>query len=109
MATTDTYVTTSGKPTITKDADADLDYTWDWSPYLKSLNDTIAAVEFEVSEPGGDTALVSHDPGFNSAQTVIWLSGGVVGKTYQITCRITTTNDPPRVDDRSIYVKITQK
>jgi hypothetical protein len=106
---TETYVVTSGKPTITKDQDADLDYSWDWSPYLKSLADTIAGVEFEVTEPGGDTTLVTHDPGFNPQQAVIWLSQGAVGKTYQVTCRITTANTPPRIDDRSIWVKVVQK
>jgi hypothetical protein len=106
---TETYVVTGGRPTINKDANADLDYSWDWTPYLTSLGDTLASVEFEVTEPGGDMMLDMHDPGFNGMQATVWLAEGTVGKTYQITCRITTSNLPPRTDDRSIWVKVVQK
>jgi hypothetical protein len=35
---------------------------------------------------------------------VVWLSGGTVGTTYRIVCRISTAGG--RTDDRSIFVKI---
>lgn len=107
MATIDTYVTVGGKSTITKDPQADLDYTWNWAPYLAGISDSIATVQFVIEGP--DNAMTQHDAGFSGALAVVWLAGGTVGNTYRVTCRITTTHSPQRVDDRSIFVKVTPR
>lgn len=114
MATTpiDTYNSpASGKYKIQKDPSADLDYKRNWEPWLTQCADTIAQVEHLVEEDDGTPTLdmTLHDSGFSGARTVVWLRGGIIGKTYRVTCRITTNNVPPRIDDRSIFVKVTQR
>ena len=111
MATTvDTYVTALGKSTILKDPQAKLDYSFEWAPWLTNVADTIASVEHEVTVEAGDlTPVVASDSSFQGTKTVVWLSGGTVGKTYRVTSRITTTNSIARIDDRSIFVKVVQR
>lgn len=104
MATIDTYTYSGEKATIVKDPQADLDYTWNWNAYLAALGDELASVQFIIE--GDDNALTQHNAGFAGRVAVVWLAGGTPLKTYRVTCRITTTNTPPRVDDRSIFVKI---
>lgn len=107
---TDTYnVTNPDKPTIVKDPDAVLDYTFDWTDYLADIGDTILdASVILASGIALDTA--GHGPNgftFTSQKVIVWISGGTVGSKYQVTCRITTTGG--RIDDRSIYLKIKER
>lgn len=104
MATIDTYTYAGDKATIVKDPQADLDYSWDWSAYLAAVGDNIATVQFVIEGP--DSAMTQHDAGFAGSVALVWLAGGTAGNVYRVTCRITTTHVPPRVDDRSIFVKV---
>lgn len=98
-----------GDLVIDKDPNAVLDYAFDWAAWL-ALNsgDTIASVEFIV-----DATLTVVDQGFDSTTATVWLSGGVKPPTgsnkLRVTCRITTTNTPPRIDDRSIFLRIVER
>ena len=111
MATTKptTYVIGSnGKAVIEKDPDATLDYSFDWAAWLAAVGDSIASVEFLV-DPSLTIENVSHD----ATTATAWLSGGVApatgANTLRVTCRITTTNTPPRIDDRSVFLKIVER
>jgi len=98
--TTDTYdVSNPAKPTILKDPDAVLDYTFDWTLYLDDIADTISSRTVIV--PTGMTKVSDSIVG---KTVVVWLSGGTSGSKYQITCRIVTAGG--RTDDRSIFIKI---
>ena len=98
-----------GDLVIEKDPDATLDYSFDWSDWL-ALNggDQIASVEFNV-----DQTLTIVSEGFDGATATVWLSGGVKPASgpnkLRVTCRITTNNAPPRVDDRSVFLKIVER
>lgn len=97
---TDTYDTTNpAKPTIGKDPDATLDYSWDWSAWLLPLVDTLDSFEIVLS---AGLTLVSSS--MKTGVVTAFLAGGVVGETASATCRVVTTGG--RVDDRSIYLKI---
>lgn len=76
-----------------KDPDATLDYVWDWTAWLAE-NETISSVTWIVPD-GIDQDSTSND----DTTATIWLSGGTLGGTYEITCRITTNQG--RIDDRS--------
>lgn len=103
---TDTYdVTVAAKPTILKDPQAILDYTFDWTAWLDDVVDTISAVAVPVIT-GDDASLVMTTQTNTTKKAVIWLSGGTVGKTYKVDCKITTASVPPRSDSRSIYIKV---
>lgn len=82
----------------TKDPDANLDYVWDWSKWL-TADETISNVAWIVAEG------ITKGTTFNDDSTAtIWLSGGTVGDSYAITCRITT--DQGRIDDRTKTIKV---
>lgn len=102
---TETYVVKAGKPEIEKDPNAVLDYAFDWTGWLAVVGDTIADVLF-IPDPA--LTLVSFS--FDANTATAFISGGVVGDKLSLTCRITTNNTPtPRVDDRTIWIKIVQK
>lgn len=102
MIEIDTYTGSANRPTIRKDADATLDYQFDWSAYLTDPADAIASGSFIVE--GG---LTIHSQVFGQSAAVVWLSGGSVGLTYRVTCRITTNGG--RTDERSIFLKIVER
>lgn len=84
-----------------KDPDATLDYTFDWAPYLLPVTDTIASVTFILT--GGLTQVSKSN---TTTKATVFVSGGTVNTTATITCRITTNSTPPRIDDRTMEVKI---
>lgn len=86
--------------TFTKDPDAVLDYTGNWAAWLK--DDTITNSEWDVPE-----GITKEDEDRTASTTLIWLSGGTVGQTYQLRNRITTAAG--RTDDRTIAIKIKER
>ena len=83
-----------------KDGDSLLDYTMDWGPYLDS--DQIDSVLWIVAD-----GLVSEAETHDSKTATIWISGGVVGMTYDVVCRVTTIGG--RIDDRTIAICVKDK
>ena len=95
---TETYTGGPDKPTIVKDPEEVLDYTFDWSAYLADIEDAIVSVEFE---PVG---VVLDSFSNTTTAATAWVSGGVNGITGYVTCAITTAEGRKAV--RSIYLKI---
>lgn len=89
--------------TYVKDPDAVLDYTFDWTAWLPD-SDTIIT---RTITPGSGITVNSSSIALTGKAVVAWLSGGTVGQTYPVTCRITTTEG--RTDDRTLYVRIQQR
>lgn len=88
---------------FTKDPDAKLDYTRDWSAWLAAAgDDTIDTSTWIV--PAGLTAGAESQ---TDTSTTIWLSGGTVGERYSVTNRVTTTGG--RIDDRTFTIDIRQR
>lgn len=87
-----------------KDPDATLDYEFDWTDWLTPLADTIASVEFVLS-----AGLTSISESNTTTTATIFVNGGVEGETETVTCRITTNSTPPRVDDRTLFLKISPR
>ncbi|MGW0920058.1 phage fiber-tail adaptor protein [Streptomyces sp. NPDC002755] len=85
---------------FTKDPAARLDYSWDWTPWLAQVDDTISAAT--VAVPEGLTAVGTPvvDDGFVTQR----VSGGTVGATLKLVCQITTVGG--LVDERSMYLTI---
>ena len=102
---TDTYVVGANmKPTILKDPNATLDYIWDWTLWLDDITDTIAS--HVVTVPVGLTMVSSAVVG---KTVVAFISGGTVDTTYAVACKITTANATPRIDERTIYIKVKER
>lgn len=81
----------------TKDPQAVLDYTIDWSAWLNG--DTIVGSVWTV-----ETGITKTTDSFTSTVTTVWLSGGTVGKDYEITNRVTTATG--RIDDRTFIIHV---
>lgn len=107
--TTETFVVDSHeKPTIKKDPNAVLDYTFDWTDWLDAIPDTIlptgTRAEFPVATEG--IVIDSFDI-VNDRKVVVWVSAGNDKKKAQLTCRIFTAGG--RIDDRSVYLQLKQR
>ena len=85
--------------TFTKDPDAVLDYSVEWSLWL--AGDAISSSEW-LLEDGAilEKATDTH----TSTKATIWLQGGQEGITYLVTNRIVTVGG--RTDDRTISIKV---
>ncbi len=84
---------------FTKDPNAVLDYTIDWSAWL-APGDTITDATATVS----DNSLVVDTVSFTTDDTTVWLSGGVIGESYDVTIHVTTNGG--REDDRTITINM---
>lgn len=93
MATFETY-------SATKDPNATLDYTINWSSWLTT--DTISTVVWTV-----ETGLTVTATTNTTTTATLWVSGGEVGTEYTATCRVTTTAG--RIDERSIAIRVAQR
>ena len=85
--------------TFTKDPDAVLDYSVDWTTWLGG--DEIASSEWLLEE-GAEIEVASDSK--TATKTTVWLRGGNAGATYLVTNRIVTAGG--RTDDRTISVKV---
>lgn len=88
--------------TYKKDPAAVLDYSFDWSAYLTPLADTITSVTWVLT-----AGITKVSQSFSANSATAFVSGGVLGETETLTCRITTAGG--RTDDRSIFLKIVDK
>ena len=87
--------------TFTKDPDANLDYSVDWSDWLVT-GDNIASTLWTV--PAGLTKGAESEA---DGICTIYLSGGTAGSDYEVACRITTAAG--RIDERTITVMVRQR
>jgi hypothetical protein len=100
---TETYVTVAGKPTIIKDPNAVLDYTFNFTDWLATVGDTITSVTF----PNTVGVTVAGSGIVAGAKVAVWVSGGTAGSPASVTARIVTVGG--RTDDRTIYFKIKER
>ena len=91
---------------ISKDVEARLTYTFDWTDWLPT-GDTVSAVTYTLQTRANDPdPLIKHSDGITGAskKTYIELGGGNVGKVYAITCQVTTVDG--LIDRRAFRVKV---
>lgn len=86
--------------TFTKDPNAVLDYSIDWTRWL--AGDQIAASEWIV--PSG---LIKMADSKTSTSATVWLSGGTAGQSYTVTNRIATAAG--RTEDRSFTIRVEER
>jgi len=85
--------------TFTKDPDAVLDYSVDWSAWL--AGDQISSSEW-LLENGATIEKVSDT--FTQSKATVWLRGGDAGASYPVTNRIVTAGG--RTDDRTFSIRV---
>ena len=102
--TTDTYKETGvNRPSIPKDPDAVLDYSFDWTDWMDGVTDTIDSVVITASGVAVDSIVPSGDV------VTVWVSGGTPGEVATVTCSVTTNSTPARKDDRTIYLIVKER
>lgn len=84
--------------TYIKDPDAVLDYLVDWSEWLAD------AETIDTSTILVETGITKDSDTHDTTSATVWLSGGTLGETYEITNRIVTNQG--RTDDRTILIYI---
>lgn len=106
-----------------KDPDEVLDYDVDWTRRLydegelaladagtppETPSDTIATSTFVLPDQvGSDNPLVADSTENTTTRTKVWLSGGVIGQSYEIVNRIVTAGG--RTMDQTVKLKIKTK
>ena len=99
----ETFTTVAGKPTINKDPNAVLDYTFDFTDWLATASDSIASASFPVT-----VGVVVNSSGVVAGKRVTaWISGGTVWSPASVTVRVVTSGG--RTDERTINFKITER
>lgn len=85
-----------------KDPGSRIDYAIDWATSYLS-GGTIAASSWRVEpiEPGG---VVVAQNGFDPGRSVAVIEGGLVGRVYRVTNRVTTGDG--REDERSLVLRV---
>lgn len=83
------------------DPDGRLDWRWDWAAELPGDRITDAAVT------SADPLIVIEDVAHDDGSVVAWVTGGSVGTTAAVRCRVVTESG--RVDERTIWLHIRQR
>jgi len=94
---------------ITKDVEAQLIYTFDWSEWLDT-GGTVSTVDYTVAARRNDRSpIVEEDSGVSgdNLSTYIEISGGQVDKTYIVSCKVTTANG--LIDKRNFQMKVVDR
>ncbi len=93
---------------VTKDPEAQLIYTLDWSEWLPA-GDSIAEAEVTVNARVNDPEplLKVSDGVSDGTRTYVELGSGQLGKSYLVTIKVTTADGA--IDARSFRVKIAQR
>lgn len=112
MAEDGNAITTSatGKKSAIKDPEATLDFSFDWSDWLAETGDLLTDHQFTIVDPAGATEpLVEVQTLRAEGIVTAFVSGGTVGMTHTLTCRVTTDSIPPRIDERTLSIKIRER
>ena len=88
-----------------KDPASNVDFSIDWSSWLQS-GETIASANWSV-EPSGDASLSLGAQTSGSTVTSVFVSGGVAGHRYRLTCLATSSEG--RAAERSITLRIMEQ
>lgn len=95
-------------PKYIHDPQATLDYSIDFSRWLKANSETevIVSCSWSVTAISGDTApIVIESSSSDGLKVTVWVSGGTVKNKYLVTAHITTNSTPvAREDDRSLQL-----
>lgn len=87
-----------------KDPQARVDHAIDWSAYLAG-QDLVASL-WTVS-PQEDGGLIIEASAFEAQRSSARLSGGIVGRVYRLTNRVTLSDG--QVDERSVTMRVEER
>jgi len=85
-----------------KDPDAVLDYVFDWGPWLAETEQIISHVI--TTTPSGSGGVTVDSSSVTVSKVTVWLSGGTIGRRYDVACLITT--NAGRTDERTMHINV---
>lgn len=85
-----------------KDPQAKLDYQFNWGTNWLGTGDAIESVVWTI--PSG---LTKESQTHDDTTATVWLSGGVDGRSYDVVCQITTSDD--RTDQRTFTLPVADR
>ena len=88
-----------------KDPDSTVDYTFDWTDWLGT--DTITTATVTVTPDPTSGVTVVGTPTWTGSKVTCWLTGGTLGTTARVVCRITTA--AARTEDQTLTLAIRQR
>jgi len=93
--------------TLTKDPNASLVYSFDWSAWLTGGSPGAAISSQTLTISGPDAALTKDNESIVDGTSVQFrLLGGTLGKVYKVTCRVVTDESPAQTEDATVQVHI---
>lgn len=87
-----------------KDPQARVDHAIDWSAYLAEQSLVASLWTVTPQEAGG---LLVETQAFEAQRSSVRLSGGVVGRVYRLTNRVTLSDG--QVDERSVTMRVEER
>lgn len=88
-----------------KDPNAVVPYSIDWTDWISDLQgQSVSSASWAVDSPP-DAALTLGASSLSGSVASVVVSGGTVGRSYSLRCRI-TTSPSSYVDDRTIVVRV---
>lgn len=93
-----------------KDPESKLDYVFDWAPKRNNtglsnwLRDDETIITHSVTVPDGITKISSELINDNTA-VLVWLDSGVLDTSYEIVCKIETTQNRKDIRRANILVR----
>lgn len=89
----------------TKDPSAVLPYSVDWSEWISDIpGESVASASWAIDSPPDASLTIGSTSVAGSVATAV-VSGGTVGRSYSLRCRI-TTSPSGYIDDRTISVRV---
>ena len=87
-----------------KDPSAVLDYVFDWTGWLATVETIETITDHTIT---ADTGITVDSSTESDGKVIVWLSGGTAGINYKVACLITTSAG--RTDERTIWIKVTNR
>lgn len=98
------FIVTSQGLQVEKDTEAQLVYTLDWVDWLPT-GDSLSTAQWTITARANDPdPLTIVSSGISGTQTYVELDEGQEGKSYVVSCKITTTDGA--IDRRFFRVKV---
>ena len=84
-----------------------IDYNFDYSEWLNDRQDSIGSMTVTCEPPanGGPPLVVSAITQYGGVVKA-YLSGGVNGQSYVVTCTVTIASMPPRIKEAELIIRI---
>ncbi|ETI65078.1 hypothetical protein C100_03845 [Sphingobium sp. C100] len=89
---------------IVKDPQARIDHAIDWSAYLAGQSLIASGWTVGPDEPGGVTVEATV---FEAQRSSARLAGGMVGRLYRLTNRVTLSDG--QMDERSVTIRVEER